>query len=409
MRAYEVAATFVLAGEVATFDREGFRVALLDVFTDAVDATLEVTSASIRVDATLLFPGRADASSAATTITTTPIETMQSAWFAAVGVTITQQPTASVSAVVTTRAAIEGNSRSSQRSSKRDELTAGAIVGIVIGSIISFALIAFAAFLGWRRVSGGKARSLKVEPDEPPTMRVAPMRNRIDAADSYEASAPAPAPEALKTDQPVLPPPLPEPLFFSFTEAELGMELADEPSGGTTVATVVAGGQAAQLGVVEGAVLSMVGVSNVRDLGAAEVRALLATCVTRPLAIEMLADGGMKQPPLGTVDSPLKGVPVWSGAEEKTEEVAAEKLEKKVEAATGGEGAETGGPPAAAPAGATEMASAPADATEGSTTANDAKEDAAPLMALPPRPPNMLPPLAPPERLAPRLPEDNRA
>jgi hypothetical protein len=165
--AYELSATFVLAGEVATFDRAGFKRALLAVFTDARDATLTVTSASVVVHATLLFGVSTQAHAAATSITTTPVGTMQDTWFAALGVTITQAPTASVSSVVVQRSRLDGPM--AQRASS-DQLDSGAIAGIVVGSIIGAALAGCsslgieqlaAAGIGSFRVSSELARALQ--------------------------------------------------------------------------------------------------------------------------------------------------------------------------------------------------------------------------------------------------------
>ena len=78
-------ASFTVEGDVATFDADGFRLALLARFSDADDVTLVVTPASIRVDATIVMPDESTATSAADVITTTPISEMQRDWFASVG------------------------------------------------------------------------------------------------------------------------------------------------------------------------------------------------------------------------------------------------------------------------------------------------------------------------------------
>ena len=92
--------TFVVAGDVASFDAEGFRLALLAQFGEAEEVTLRVTSASVRVEVTLTMASSSAAMRAADTIATTPVATMQSSWFASVnggaGVTIENVPTSEV-------------------------------------------------------------------------------------------------------------------------------------------------------------------------------------------------------------------------------------------------------------------------------------------------------------------------
>lgn len=89
-----MAATFLLAGDVADFDEENFRAALLSVFVSATDAVLDVSSGSVVVDAALRFNASAAASAAVATIETTPVDAMQQAWFGAMNITITAPPTA---------------------------------------------------------------------------------------------------------------------------------------------------------------------------------------------------------------------------------------------------------------------------------------------------------------------------
>ena len=92
--------TCVVAGDVASFDAEGFRLALLAQFGEAEEVTLRVTSASVRVEVTLTMASSSAAMRAADTIATTPVATMQSSWFASVnggaGVTIENVPTSEV-------------------------------------------------------------------------------------------------------------------------------------------------------------------------------------------------------------------------------------------------------------------------------------------------------------------------
>jgi len=80
-----VQASFTVAGDVASFDSTGFRDALHARFSDAEEVTIVVTSASVRVDATIVMPNQSAATSVASDITSTPTEDMQREWFASVG------------------------------------------------------------------------------------------------------------------------------------------------------------------------------------------------------------------------------------------------------------------------------------------------------------------------------------
>jgi len=94
-----VQTVFNVAGDVASFDEVGFRAALLAQFTDADEVTLTVSAASVNVDAVLVMRNLASATSAATTIESTPPVAMEG-WFANVnggaGVTIENQPSATM-------------------------------------------------------------------------------------------------------------------------------------------------------------------------------------------------------------------------------------------------------------------------------------------------------------------------
>jgi len=257
-----------------------------------------------------------------------------------------------VSSVVVQRSRLDGPM--AQRASS-DQLDSGAIAGIVVGSIIGAALAGFVLFTAWRKMRGGKQRSLRVEPDGPGSpkgLRVAPMHTRTELVDCTDATplpplqtphagmplpGAMPLPPAAAAYAPTSAEPA-EQLCYSFDDVELGMVLADAPSGGVHVRDVAAGGPAAKLGVVEGALLTSVGTTSVRGMNASLVDTLISTCVTRPLSIEMVVGGGVSvAAELGTLDSPLKGVPVWKtdGVESKGE-VAAPKLGERCE--QGGEG-----------------------------------------------------------------------
>ena len=71
---------------MTSFDSAGFRAALLAQFTDAQEATITATAASVNVKAVLLMSSAASAASAASAIASTTVGDMQSDWFAAAGV-----------------------------------------------------------------------------------------------------------------------------------------------------------------------------------------------------------------------------------------------------------------------------------------------------------------------------------
>jgi hypothetical protein len=138
MVAQRVETEFVLAGTVETFDREGFKKALLAVFPTALDVTLTVTPASIKVVSAMDFASTADAASAVTTINTTPVAEMQSAWFAPNGLTVTieNSPSATVKAVVIDPTTVANPAALPTAVSKRVAgATAGRTAGIVVGVI----------------------------------------------------------------------------------------------------------------------------------------------------------------------------------------------------------------------------------------------------------------------------------
>jgi len=90
---------FSIAGDVMSFDRVGFRLALLSQFSDAEDVTLRVTPASVNVEATLVMRSASSAASAVDLIASTPAQNMQT-WFASVnggsGAIIQNTPTATI-------------------------------------------------------------------------------------------------------------------------------------------------------------------------------------------------------------------------------------------------------------------------------------------------------------------------
>lgn len=152
MVAQRVKTEFVLAGTVETFDRDGFKRALLAVFTDALDVTLTVSAASIRVVSAMDFASPTAAAAAAKTIDTTPVAEMQSAWFEPNGmsVTIENTPAASVSSVVIdpTTVANPAALPSSVAAKLQPQPNAA---GIVVGVLFGFIFLVGAAVFAVRR------------------------------------------------------------------------------------------------------------------------------------------------------------------------------------------------------------------------------------------------------------------
>lgn len=97
---YRVHATFMLAGDVQTFDAVGFRNAFFVRFPMLEEAWLNVTSASVRVEVNLILSNVADAALVAHAIETTALSVMMNQWFSFVnggaGVTIESIPTLNI-------------------------------------------------------------------------------------------------------------------------------------------------------------------------------------------------------------------------------------------------------------------------------------------------------------------------
>ena len=100
--AQRVTTTFVLRGDVSTFDVAGFKAALVAQFASALQINLEVTSASVRVVAKIDFASFTAARAAATEINTTSMSVMQRVWFASVAgeIILEQQPQGSISKAI---------------------------------------------------------------------------------------------------------------------------------------------------------------------------------------------------------------------------------------------------------------------------------------------------------------------
>jgi hypothetical protein len=95
-----VQTTFIVSGDVSSFDADGFRVALHGQFPEAQDVVLTIQPASIGVEAKLIMATEVAAEAVAHVVTTTPVSTMQSTWFANVndgaGVLIQSAPSVSI-------------------------------------------------------------------------------------------------------------------------------------------------------------------------------------------------------------------------------------------------------------------------------------------------------------------------
>ena len=179
--ATRVVTKFVLAGDVATFDRVGFRAALLAVFTSAVDITLNVTSASVNVEAKMDFSDRDAAVAAATTINETPVATMQSAWFADVDITIENSPSAEVAAEPVIMAAIA--------TTNSDGLGDGAIFGIVVGVMVGMIAVGVAALCFIRKFN--KAAKVQLPQNlKPRKVRVIPVDDLAEERPAQESLQP---------------------------------------------------------------------------------------------------------------------------------------------------------------------------------------------------------------------------
>lgn len=88
---------FKLQGDIAAFDADAFKTALLAEFPSATKIDLRFTSGSITVVAEMEFSTEGSARAAANKVDTTPVSTMQSVWFASVGqIVILQKPVASI-------------------------------------------------------------------------------------------------------------------------------------------------------------------------------------------------------------------------------------------------------------------------------------------------------------------------
>lgn len=142
----------MLAGTVDTFDREGFKRTLLKVFTNALDVTLIVTAASVKVVTQIDFADPTAAAAATSTINTTPVAKMQTEWFAANGLVVTIENTPSAtSEAVTIDPTKVANKAALESAGIVVEDTAGRTAGAVVGSLFGVGFLAYAAYFVFKR------------------------------------------------------------------------------------------------------------------------------------------------------------------------------------------------------------------------------------------------------------------
>ena len=99
-----VTTSFEIAGDIQSFDRDGFIAGILNAFPEAEGVHLNVHAASVRVDVQIIVQSVDDANAATNRIQTTPVNEMQTVWFANVqgdprwpgGLAILNQPTAAI-------------------------------------------------------------------------------------------------------------------------------------------------------------------------------------------------------------------------------------------------------------------------------------------------------------------------
>ena len=180
--AQRVTTRFVLSGTVETFDKDGFRTALLNIFTSAVNIKLTVTPASVSVDAQIDFATKDAADSAATTINATPVAQMQSTWFAAVDITIENNPSASVAIAPTATAAVAEAVAAASNASTSSGLNAGEVFGVLAG-VVAVGLVALCLIRKFNKAKVQLPQNLK------------PHKVRVIPADAAQER---PAQEALQ-------------------------------------------------------------------------------------------------------------------------------------------------------------------------------------------------------------------
>ena len=157
-----VVATFTLAGTVEAFDETPFKTSLASTLGGGIEPTaisLSVTSASVRVDATILAPSAAVASTAMSTLTS-----MSAAWLSAsLGVTVEAVTD------VSSQNSQQQNSQQQTSTSAGSDNSMGMVIGAVIGGVVIIGIIVCILFMLRKR--GGTKVSATAAPaqHEPPT------------------------------------------------------------------------------------------------------------------------------------------------------------------------------------------------------------------------------------------------
>jgi hypothetical protein len=199
---YRVTTTYVLQGDVATFNATGFRVALHALFPAARSVVLVVSPASVRVVTTIDFGSQTAAVRAAHLINTVGVATQQREWFGDQYI-IENTPTASVETVDLGAQPTGGGS-----DDKAAWITLAVVMPIVLMVIIAY----FSLQLGRRRrgaVVPGDLEAKKPLPSSAPVL--APSSRPAPALAPWSRPAPVLAPP---------PPPLPDAFARAFRAAD---------------------------------------------------------------------------------------------------------------------------------------------------------------------------------------------
>ena len=134
--------SFVLAGDLATFDKAGFKSSLQTQFSTAERVSVVYTAASVQANATLSYVQASTAQSARTLIASTDAATMASNWFGG-SVSILNEPSATMALEVNTDTTIIDNSSSP-------------VVAIIV-TLVVLVLLGLAAAAAWKVRAMNKA------------------------------------------------------------------------------------------------------------------------------------------------------------------------------------------------------------------------------------------------------------
>ena len=127
-----ITATFTVAGDVSSFDRNAFKNALaaqMNVFPSAI--TLVVYTASVGIQATITYPSPAAASAAATTLAATPPAALSTA----LGVTVL-----TVANVAPTTIAVPAPAPPALSAGSGAGVEQGVVIGVAVG-VTAFVLL----------------------------------------------------------------------------------------------------------------------------------------------------------------------------------------------------------------------------------------------------------------------------